>query len=56
MFMNIFYHTDTKLTDMYIPYDIGDFKTNKKYDVVIHLAANAAIREAIENPDFVLGK
>ncbi len=34
-----------------IPYDIGDFKTNKKYDVVIHLAANAAIREAIENPD-----
>jgi len=20
-----------------IPYDIGDFKTNKKYDVVIHL-------------------
>ena len=34
-----------------IPYDIGDFRTNKKYDVVIHLAANAAIREAIENPD-----
>ena len=34
-----------------IPYDLGDFKTNKKYDVVIHLAANAAIREAIENPD-----
>ena len=34
-----------------IPYDICDFKTNKKYDVVIHLAANAAIREAIENPD-----
>ena len=30
---------------------MGDFKTNKKYDVVIHLAANAAIREAIENPD-----
>ena len=30
-----------------IPYDIGNFKTNKKYDVVIHLAANAAIREAI---------
>ena len=27
-----------------IPYDRGDFKTNKKYDVVIHLAANAAIR------------
>ena len=34
-----------------IPYDLGNFKTNKKYDVVIHLAANAAIREAIENPD-----
>ena len=34
-----------------IPQDLGDFKTNKKYDVVIHLAANAAIREAIENPD-----
>ena len=34
-----------------IPYDIGDFKTNKKYDVVIHLAANAAIREAIKDPD-----
>ena len=33
------------------PYDIGDFRTNKKYDVVIHLAANAAIREALENPD-----
>ena len=31
-----------------IPYDIGDFKTNKKYDVVIHLAANAAIREALK--------
>ena len=34
-----------------IPHDIGDFETNKIYDVVIHLAANAAIREAIENPD-----
>ena len=34
-----------------IPYDLGDFKTNKKYDLVVHLAANAAIREAIENPD-----
>ena len=33
------------------PFDLGDFKTNKKYDVVIHLAANAAIREAVENPD-----
>ena len=34
-----------------IPYDLGDFKTDKKYDLVVHLAANAAIREAIENPD-----
>ena len=28
-----------------------DFKTDKIYDVVIHLAANAAIREAVKNPD-----
>ena len=34
-----------------IPQDLGDFKTNKKYDLVVHLAANAAIREAVENPD-----
>ena len=33
------------------PFDLGDFKTNKKYDIVIHLAANAAIREAVKNPD-----
>ena len=33
------------------PEDLGDFKTDKIYDVVIHLAANAAIREAVENPD-----
>jgi dTDP-glucose 4,6-dehydratase/UDP-glucose 4-epimerase len=33
------------------PDDLGDFKTNKIYDVVIHLAANAAIREAVANPD-----
>ena len=33
------------------PHDLGDFKTNKKYDVVIHLAANAAIREAVKDPD-----
>ena len=33
------------------PFDLGDFKTTKKYDVVIHLAANAAIREAVTNPD-----
>ncbi len=33
------------------PDDLGDFKTDKIYDVVIHLAANAAIREAVANPD-----
>ena len=33
------------------PHDLGDFKTNKIYDVVIHLAANAAIREAVKDPD-----
>ena len=33
------------------PDDLGDFKTDKIYDVVIHLAANAAIREAVTNPD-----
>ena len=33
------------------PDDLGDFKTDKIYDVVIHLAANAAIREAVKNPD-----
>ena len=33
------------------PDDLGDFRTDKIYDVVIHLAANAAIREAVENPD-----
>ena len=33
------------------PFDLSNFKTNKKYDVVIHLAANAAIREAVKNPD-----
>ena len=33
------------------PDDLGDFKTDKIYDVVVHLAANAAIREAVENPD-----
>ena len=31
--------------------DIGDFKTDKIYDVVIHLAAFAALRESFENPD-----
>ena len=33
------------------PDDIGDFKTDKIYDVVIHLAAFAALRESFENPD-----
>ena len=33
------------------PDDIGDFKTDKIYDIVIHLAAFAAIRESIDNPD-----
>jgi len=33
------------------PDDIGDFKTDKIYDVVIHLAAFAALRDSIENPD-----
>ena len=33
------------------PDDLGDFKTDKIYDVVVHLAANAAIREAVENPN-----
>ena len=31
--------------------DIGDFKTDEIYDVVIHLAAFAALRESFENPD-----
>jgi len=33
------------------PDDIGDFKTDKIYDVVIHLAAFAALRDSLENPD-----
>ena len=33
------------------PDDIGDFKTDKIYDVVIHLAAYAALRDSIRNPD-----
>jgi len=33
------------------PDDIGDFKTDKIYDVVIHLAAFAALRESFEDPD-----
>ena len=33
------------------PDDIGDFKTDTIYDCVIHLAAFAALRDSIENPD-----
>ena len=33
------------------PDDIGDFKTDKIYDVVIHLAAFAALRDSLKNPD-----
>ena len=33
------------------PDDIGDFKTDIIYDVVIHLAAYAALRDSIRNPD-----
>ena len=34
-----------------LPNDIGDFFGTKRYDVVIHLAAFAALRDSIENPD-----
>ena len=33
------------------PDDIGDFKTDTIYDCVIHLAAFAALRNSIENPN-----
>jgi len=33
------------------PDDIGDFKTDTIYDCVIHLAAFAALRDSIENPN-----
>jgi len=33
------------------PDDIGDFKTDKMYSVVIHLAAYAALRDSVKNPD-----
>ena len=33
------------------PDDIGDFKPDKIYDVVIHLAAFANIRGSLDNPD-----
>ena len=46
-----FTHQGHQVDGYDIPYDLGDFKTEKKYDLVVHLAANAAIREAIENPD-----
>ena len=38
------------------PDDIGDFKTDKIYDIVIHLAAFAALRDSIENPDKLSGR
>ena len=46
-----FTHQGHQVDGYDIPHDLGDFKTEKKYDLVVHLAANAAIREAIENPD-----
>ena len=42
---------DVELDGIDFPDDIGDFKTDKIYDVVIHLAAFAALRDSIENPD-----
>ena len=33
------------------PDDIGDFKTDTIYDCIIHLAAFAALRDSIENPN-----
>ena len=33
------------------PDDIGDFVGTTRYDIVIHLAAFAALRDSIENPD-----
>jgi len=42
---------DVELDGIDFPDDIGDFKTDKIYDVVIHLAAFAALRESFENPD-----
>ena len=46
-----FTHQGHQVDGYDIPYDLGNFKTEKKYELVVHLAANAAIREAIENPD-----
>ena len=42
---------DVELDGIDFPDDIGDFNTGKIYDVVIHLAAFAALRESFENPD-----
>ena len=42
---------DVELDGIDFPDDIGDFKTDKIYDVVIHLAAFAALRESFEDPD-----
>ena len=39
---------DVELNGIDFPDDIGDFKTDKIYDVVIHLAAFAALRDSIE--------
>ena len=33
------------------PDDIGDFKDDKIYSIVIHLAAYAALRDSVKNPD-----
>jgi len=43
--------TGVELDGIDFPDDIGDFKTDKIYDVVIHLAAFAALRESFEDPD-----
>ena len=47
---------DCEVDGIDLPDDIGDFKGPKgifarHYDVVIHLAAFAALRDSIENPD-----
>ena len=42
---------DVQLHGIDFPDDIGNFNTGKIYDVVIHLAAFAALRESFEDPD-----
>ena len=42
---------DVELNGIDFPDDIGDFNTGEIYDVVIHLAAFAALRESFEDPD-----